>query len=181
MVGYRYDFPDGTAAQMEALLKEERDASALRRIQCIYFRCAYGMLPEQIARMTGFSVGTVRNLHSRFYHEGVSALEIRPRGGRLHSYLTPEEESAFLAPFFAEAEAGGILEVSRIHAAFEARVGHRVYKPTVYDLLHRHGWRKIAPRPTHPSTDEDAQAAFKKTGRRSAGPRSKKRRPPAET
>jgi hypothetical protein len=34
---------------------------------------------------------------------------------------------------------------------------------TVYDLLARHGWRKLMPRPFHPKRDVAAQDAFKKT------------------
>jgi hypothetical protein len=34
---------------------------------------------------------------------------------------------------------------------------------TVYNLLHRHGWRKLMPRPFHPKRDLAAQNAFKKT------------------
>ncbi|MCK5555611.1 MAG: winged helix-turn-helix domain-containing protein, partial [Alphaproteobacteria bacterium] len=29
---------------------------------------------------------------------------------------------------------------------------------TTYDLLHRHCWRKIMPRPRYPKADKDAQA-----------------------
>jgi hypothetical protein len=34
---------------------------------------------------------------------------------------------------------------------------------TVYNLLTRHGWRKLMPRPFHPKRDIAAQNAFKKT------------------
>src|SRR5215470_3519082 len=34
---------------------------------------------------------------------------------------------------------------------------------TVYNLLHRHGWRKLMPRPFHPKRDLAAQNTFKKT------------------
>ncbi|MCB9963970.1 MAG: winged helix-turn-helix domain-containing protein [Rhodospirillales bacterium] len=56
---------------------------------------------------------------------------------------------------------GGILEVSPIHKALCARVGRQVALSTVYDLLHRHGWRKIQPRSRHPKADKEAQADFK--------------------
>ena len=166
MAGYRFEFPQGTNEHMRKLLETERDPSVLRRVQCVYFRSKYGFLPERIADMTGFSLGTVRNLHCRFRREGVAALEIRPRGGRHHSYMTVEQEEAFLAPFFQEAARGGVLEVGRIHSAYEQAVGRKVYRPTVYSLLHRHGWRKIAPRPSHPKHDAQAAAAFKKTSGR---------------
>ncbi|MBW2145601.1 MAG: winged helix-turn-helix domain-containing protein [Deltaproteobacteria bacterium] len=34
-----------------------------------------------------------------------------------------------------------------IKKALEKHVGHKVHKSTVYRLLKRQGWRKVAPRP----------------------------------
>src|SRR5580704_5911495 len=44
------------------------------------------------------------------------------------------------------------------------RKGHRARtsKSTIYNLLARHGWRKLMPRPFHPRRDIAAQNAFKK-------------------
>jgi hypothetical protein len=39
---------------------------------------------------------------------------------------------------------------------------HATSNSTVYNLLHRHGWRKLMPRPFHPKRDLAAQNAFKK-------------------
>jgi hypothetical protein len=33
----------------------------------------------------------------------------------------------------------------------------------VYRLLHRHGWRKLGPRPRHPKAQPAVQERFKKT------------------
>ena len=91
--------------------------------------------------MVGFDVGTVRNLHSAFLRDGEAALKLSGKGGRYHAYLTEEEEASWLEGFRDAGENGGILEVGRIQAAFEEKVGRKVAKSTVYDLLHRHGWR----------------------------------------
>ena len=78
-----------------------------------------------------------------------------------HAYLTEEEEASWLEGFRDAGENGGILDVGKIQTAFEEKVGRKVAKSTVYDLLHRHGWRKITPRPRHPKSDPDAAASFK--------------------
>ena len=52
--------------------------------------------------------------------------------------------------------------VSEIRAAYERAVGHPVPKSTVYRMLARQGWRKLAPRPRHPRSDIQAQEAWKK-------------------
>jgi len=42
--------------------------------------------------------------------------------------------------------------------------GHDTSNSTVYNLLARHGWRKLMPRPFHPKRDIAAQNSFKKNG-----------------
>ena len=72
----------------------------------------------------------------------------------------------FLRPFLAKAGAGGLLGATEVKVAFEARIGCAVAKSTVYRMLDRQGWRKVAPRPRHPKANPAAQAAFKKTRKR---------------
>ena len=118
---------------------------------------------QQIADMVGFDV-PVRNL-SAFLRDGEAALKLSGKGGRYHAYLTEEEEASWLEGFRDAGENGGILEVGRIQAAFEEKVGRKVAKSTVYDLLHRHGWRKITPRPRHPKSDRMPPPPLKKLPR----------------
>ena len=48
-------------------------------------------------------------------------------------------------------------------ALCQKAIGHKTSDSTVYNLLHRNGWRKLMPRPFHPKRDVAAQNAFKKT------------------
>jgi hypothetical protein len=77
--------------------------------------------------------------------------------------MTFEQELQFLSQFFDQASDGGVLIVSEIKRAYEAKVGHRVAKTTIYRMLERHDWRKIMPRPRHPKSDVKALEGFKKT------------------
>ena len=52
--------------------------------------------------------------------------------------------------------------VSKIKEAYEKLLGREVPHSTIYRMLERHGWRKIAPTPSHPKADPQAQEAFKK-------------------
>lgn len=176
MSKWAYDFSPSVALRLEPLMLRAKDKESLRRIQAIYFRARFGDTALQVSQRTGLKLGTVHNLHSRWRKEGEAALELEVRGGRHHAYLTLEEERSWLHETFGEqALAAGILEVSRIHRAYEQKIGRTVAHTTVYDMLHRHGWRKIAPRPQHPQGDPAAQEAFKKTGRISSPKRKKKR------
>ena len=58
---------------------------------------------------------------------------------------------------------GGVLVVPPLKQALEARLGRPVALSSVYRLLHRHDWRKLAPDKRHPEADGAAQEAWKKT------------------
>ena len=146
-------------------LKKAEGKPEFQRIQCILLRATLGASAKDIAQVVGWTTGTVRVMHSHYAKEGDDFFEIAHRGGRHRQNMTLEAESRFLAPFFERAKAGGILTVSEIKAAYEAQLGREVAESTVYRLLARHGWRKIAPRPSHPKADPAAKAAFKKTRR----------------
>jgi transposase len=76
--------------------------------------------------------------------------------------MTLAEEKALLARFAKAAGAGEMLNIHDLKAAYEKGIGHATSDSTVYNLLHRHGWRKLMPRPFHPKRDLAAQNAFKK-------------------
>ncbi|HEX2243797.1 MAG TPA: winged helix-turn-helix domain-containing protein [Gammaproteobacteria bacterium] len=113
--------------------------------------------------MAGLRLQTVRNIHSAYLKDGEEVLHLKGQGGRSHFNLTSEEEDRFLAAFEVDGELGDIVEVGRLHRAYEVKIGRKVPKSTIYRLLHRHGWRKLAPRGKHPESDEQAIGQFKKT------------------
>ena len=150
-------------------LKKAKGRPEFQRIQCVLIRVTLGSSAAEISRLLGWSTPTVHVIHSRWAKEGDAIFDLKAKGGRRNQYLTFEEEVEFLRPFLAKAEAGGVLDAAAIKAAFEARVGTSVAKSTIYRLLERQGWRKVAPRPRHPKSDPAAQAAFKKTRKRGPG------------
>ena len=127
---------------------------------------------DEIALHTGVSAPTVHRVIARSNRLGPAAIEHSEKGGRHHEYLTFEQEQAFLQPFFARAQRGEIATVEQIQQAFEAEVQHEVHVNSIYRLLHRHGWRKLAPRARHPKAKQEEQDAFQKkpSSRRSRQP-----------
>jgi len=119
-------------------------------------------------RVTGQIIGrsrvTVVGLRKKF---GTWKSQDRNWGGRRYGYMTLEQERQFLSKYLDRASHGGILVVSEIKRAFEAQVGHKVAKTTVYRMLDRHDWRTIIPRPRHPNSNAEAQEGFKKTSENS--------------
>ena len=76
--------------------------------------------------------------------------------------MTTEQERELLAPFLERASTGGILVVGQVKTEIEARLGRSMALSSVYNLLHRHGWRKLAPDRRHPQSDPLAQEEWKK-------------------
>ncbi|SDW84429.1 hypothetical protein [Nitrosomonas communis] len=65
------------------------------------------------------------------------------RGRQWRENLSRGGEVAFLAPFIEKASAGGILIVNEIMQALDTRLQRKTSLAATYNLLHRHGWRKL--------------------------------------
>jgi transposase len=101
----------------------------------------------------GVSLSTVNRAHMAYDDGGIKALKPKLNGGRKHENMTLAEEKALLARFAKAAGAGEMLNIHDLKAAYEKAIGHPTSDSTVYNLLHRHGWRKLMPRPFHPKRD----------------------------
>ena len=148
---------------LKELLNKTKAKADFQRVQCIWLRATLGMPSDQVALAVGLSPATVKKLWSQYFSGGEEILIGRGRGGRRRANLSLEEEETILAHFFEKAKNGGVLVVNEIKAVYEEAIGRTVPKSTVYRMLARHGWRKIAPRPRHPKADPQKMEAFKKT------------------
>ena len=158
-------FPPDTIERMEALLISTRSLYEFKKIQTVYFRVQYDYSASQIAKMVGLKLQTVKNIHSAYLKYGETALKSSngSRGGRNNSYLTLEPEKAVLAEFEVQGKQGKILEINQIHVTLQQKIGQEIPLSVTYRMLHRYGWRKLAPRPKHPKGDKFAVENFKKT------------------
>jgi transposase len=151
----------------KAYLSKAKTLEALRQAQAVVFPLAYGMSLEKTAEAIGISPGWACQLRNRFIKEGkVFEADKPPRGGRRRENMTIEEEKEFLLPFLEKAKLGGILVVNDIKNAMDSRLGRQVALASAYNLLHRHGWRKLAPDKRHPKSDAEIQEAWKKNSQR---------------
>lgn len=149
--------------QAKSCLAKAKSADELRQAQSVVLPLEYGLTLKQTAEAIGKSVRWTSQLRSEFIRaNGTITSGKSPRGGRFRQNMTPEEEAEFLAPFFDEAKTGGIIVVGKIKEAIEERLGRKVALASVYNLLHRNGWRKLAPDKRNPKTDVEAQEDWKK-------------------
>jgi len=147
--------------RLRRALKREEGPTVYRRIQMVLLR-EDGKTQPEIAELTGASLSTVNRAHMAYDSGGVNALRPKPTGGRRRENMTVAEEKAFLAKFAKTAGAGELLNISELKATYEEQIGHPTGDSTIYDLLARHEWRKLMPRPFHPQRNIDAQKAYKK-------------------
>jgi transposase len=173
----------GEEAVAEALevLAKTKSLEQYRQAQAVALPLCQGLSLKETAQALGLTPRWVSQLRNRFI-AGDRVSETDSRGGRHHAYLTEEEEAEVLAPFIEEATRGGILVVGQIKAHLETRLNRPWALSSVYALLHRHGWRKLAPDKRHPQSDPEAQAAWKKnspTRLRQSGKSSPRARPSA--
>jgi transposase len=146
----------------KALYWRGGDAEQSQRIRMVLLRES-GLTQPAIAQSMGVSLSTVNRAHMAYDHGGLKALRRKPSGGRKRENMTLAEEKALLTRFAKAAGAGELLNIHDLKVAYEKAIGHETSKSTVYNLLARHGWRKLMPRPFHPKRDPAAQDAFKKT------------------
>lgn len=144
-------------------LAKARTIGELRQAQAVILPLEFGFSMEQVAAIIGVSKGWACQLRIGFIRSGGFDNQEKPqRGGRRRENMSKEEEAKFLAPFFEKAVKGGILVVGEIKQALDAHLGRTTALASVYNLLHRHNWRKLAPDKSHPKSDAEIQAEWKK-------------------
>jgi transposase len=149
--------------KLKTALRWKIPAAQRQRIQMVLLRES-GMTQPAIAAAMGVSLSTVNRAHMAYDDGGIKALKPKPIGGRQRENMTLAGEKALLACFAKAAGAGEMLNIHDLKAAYEQAIGHPTSNSTIYNLLVRHDWRKLMPRPFHPDRDLQAQKAFKKRG-----------------
>lgn len=152
--------------QAKAQLIQAKTVEQLRQAQAVILPLSCGLSLEQTAALLGISVSWACKLRTRFARGEI----IEPKANRAHrprQNMNPQEEAAFLAPFIDKAQSGGMLVVGEIKRALDARLGRQTALASTYNLLHRHGWRKLVPDKRHPKADVAAQDDWKKNSPKS--------------
>jgi len=147
--------------QAQLLLTKATDIDELRILQAVVFPLANGMSTQETAKAIGRSPRWVTSARNEFIRDS-GILKKVSKKVRNRAHMTKDEEQAFLAPFFESARCSGVLVVGAIHNALEQHLGRKVALASAYNLLHRHGWRKLAPYKRNVLADIQAQEDWKK-------------------
>ena len=144
----RYTFTEEQIQELTNATKANKRKDVDRRLRALLMRAKGNKLAET-AQATGYSYSNITKL-VRTYREGGLAAIVENHYGGNHRNMSYEEEAALLKPFEKKAEAGQMVEISEIKAAYEEAVGHSIGTSQIYYVLHRHKWRKVMPRSRHP-------------------------------
>ena len=160
----KYAQLSGDLLSIKNMMQATDKVDEFRRFQAVYLRLSQNLSVGEIAKITFLSESWIHQLHGAYKKFGIDGLKSKEKGGRNNELLSEKQEVEVLNAIESEAKKGGVLEVSKVHNALQEKAGKTISKQTAYNILHRHGWRKISPRPKHPKSDKKEQEAFKKTG-----------------
>ena len=144
-------------AMARAALRNAKTADELRAAQAVVLPLELGLTIAQTAIAIGRSVGVTCNMRTRYSR--IARKEIEPPVSktqlRNRARLSLDEESAMLDEIFAQAAHDGVVIVPALQEKLVEKLGEPVSPSTIYRMLARHGWRKLALDAEHP--EEDAQ------------------------
>lgn len=131
--------------------------------QALLLPLKFGLSLDDAGVVLGVSKSWTLRLRKRFGRLQSGAEQPKTRQGlRNRARMTFDAEAALLAPYIEHAKQGGVVTVPPLKTQIEAALGCRMALSTVYAMLHRHGWRKLAPDKQHPQSDPVAQEEWKK-------------------
>ncbi len=150
---------------IEAARKKNRNKNVDRRLRVLILH-AKGKGRAEIAKETEYSVTYISKIVAKYVDYGIEAVTGNHYRGN-HRNMDIESETALIDSFKKRAEAGQIIEVSEIKAAYEAAIGRSLdtNRGQIYNVLERQGWRKVMPRSKHPNkaSEEDIDSSKKLT------------------
>ena len=152
------------AGDLRQEAKRCRDAAAARRMLALAL-VLEGHGREEAARHAGMDRQTLRDWVHRYNAEGLAGLHDRSHPGP-KPRLTPEQmaELEAIVEQGPDPERDGVVRWRRVdlQAVIERRFGVHLHERSVGKVLRRLGFARLSVRPKHPSSDPEAQAAFKK-------------------
>ncbi len=121
---------------------------------------------KQYCSYLGISDTKFYHIVSLYNQYGASFCEALRWGGRREKrcLMSFDEEEKLLQSWTAPALNGEVLVANQLRKMVEEKTGHKISDDYLWDMLHRHGWSKKAPRPEHLKAAEvkEKREAFKK-------------------
>lgn len=147
-----------------ARVSQAKTVEELRAAQAVLLPLELGLSMKQTALAIGRSVGATCTLRTRYIQvlNGRRPASRGMRGKRNRAKASLEREAQILDEVLREAATGGVVIVPPLKPQVEAKLGQPLALSTLYQMLARHGWRKLAPAKRHVKADGAVQQDWKK-------------------
>jgi hypothetical protein len=151
---------------IDARIKRCTEPWRLRRWQVMRCALVNPRPAAELALEAGLARQPVHNVAAADTRQGPQVLETPGRGQRQRAYLRLVQDQAAVERFVKKGARGQVSAGVQLNPAREKAAGQRVHTSTVSRVLTRPQGRKVVPRPRHPQSSAQEQAAFKKTSPR---------------
>lgn len=151
-------------AHLEAareLCHRTKSVKQMRQALAVLLPLQVGLTLEQTAAVLGRSREATSRLRTEFIHAQGGRAEKRRSTPTVRA-ARHQAQAAALDELLPTAAEGGVVVVPQLKPLLEQSLGRTLCLATVYNMLHRHGWRKLAPDTVHPKGDPAAREAWKK-------------------
>ena len=155
---------EATVHRARQQVETAQTADEIKRALAVILPAELGVTQVRAAHVLGIGLATLKRYQTGAFLEANNKRpQRRPRGGRHNETISLDVERDFLGQWAQQASDGGIVVVTQLREALQRRVGAKIPLYTMYRMLARHGWRKVAPDTRHPKSDPAAQQAYKKS------------------
>lgn len=143
-------------------------AQQLRQALAVLLPLECGLNLEQVAQVLGRSKGATCVMRTSFLsaQENPATTRRSKRQLRNRAKTSLQQEAQALDELLEHAAQGGVVVVPPLKPLLEKKLGKSLSLGTVYNMLHRHGWRKLAPDTVRPKGNPQVREDWKKTPRR---------------
>lgn len=153
-------------SEIKASLKSSKNTVEFKRWQCLYMISTMDKVSaDYLSDVLCLSKPTIYSIVQKFNKQGKISVKPKLKGGRKRSLLSWEQEVEVMNSLTEEAKQGKLITANAIRKSIEEKVGKKVSDDFLWDLFHRHGWKKKKPRPVHPKSNKQLQDDFKKNSR----------------
>lgn len=150
-----------TAQQFRLYLNKSQDKNEYQRIQVVYLRIIRRKPAYDVSQTLCVPIGTIYQWSWRYNKFGIDGILNKPKGGNHNSLMTKKEELLLLKELEADGIKGCIVTAKEIRLKIETKLTKPTSHTHTYNVLKRHKWRKIAPRPRNPKTKPADRETFK--------------------
>ena|SRR5919108_1805059 len=156
--------PKLTLAELEARYRKARDGVERSQWQIVWL-LAQGKITDEVAKITGYCVGWIREIARRYNRDGTVG-DMRHNNPGIKALLSREQQLELWQALQGEAPDGGLWNSRNVTQWIEKSTGRKIHVQRGWEYLKKLGFSPKRPRPRHEKASAEQQEAFKKSSLR---------------